>query len=502
MADRKSSVKRPGKPRKAVKQDFASCLPALRNALLHAQVVMQEGKRFAVALIVTGVPTAGRSETVNQFLEWMNPKHIKVHALQERKSVSRTHPPMWRFWNSLPARGEIAIYFTGWYEDYLRDSVFEPQKVQRHERRTIERIRQLESMLIRDKVRVVKVHLHIDPALQKQRVAELLADKATRWRITDEDRWLVRHSRKVDRSLQACIASTDSPVAPWHIVDGSEPDRRAFETGSLLLQEIEFAFKSSQKAPRKPASPDEGAAKPADEVVSYPSHQSGADLDDSDYEARLEKLQGRLALLTRERGFAKRGAVLAFEGMDAAGKGGAIRRLTGALDARQYTVVPVSAPSPEEIVRPYLWRFWRDVPQRGEITIYDRSWYGRVLVERVRDLTSTTDWRRAYDEINEFERQLTEHKLVVHKFWLVLGKDEQLKRFNARDADPLKVFKVDPEDWANRRFYDDYQRAASDMIRRTHTQHAPWTVVEADDKKYARLKVLEAVCQSIEHALD
>lgn len=491
-----------GKRGKAAKQDFASCLPALRDALLHAQVVMQEGKRFAVALIVTGVPTAGRSETVNQFLEWMNPKHIKVHALEERKRVSRTRPAMWRFWNSLPARGGIAIYFTGWYEDYLRDSVLEPKKAQRHERRAIERIRQLESMLIRDKVRVLKIHLHIDPVLQKQRVAKLMADKATRWRITSEDEWLVRHNRRVDRILEECIASTNSPVAPWHIVDGADPDRRAFETGSLLLQEIEFAFKSSQKSARKAASPDEVALKPADAVTLYPSHQSGPDIEDDEYDDRLEKLQGRLALLTREHAFAKRGAVLVFEGMDAAGKGGAIRRLTGALDARQYTVVPVSAPSSEEISRPYLWRFWRDVPQRGEITIYDRSWYGRVLVERVRDLASIADWRRAYDEINEFERQLAEHKLVVHKFWLVVGKDEQLSRFNERDKDPLKIFKVDSEDWANHGFFDDYQRAASDMIRRTSTQHAPWTIVEADDKKYARLKVLEAVCESIEHALD
>jgi polyphosphate kinase 2 (PPK2 family) len=162
----------------------------------------------------------------------------------------------------------------------------------------------------------------------------------------------------------------------------------------------------------------------------------------------------------------------------------------------------VSAPTPEEIARPYLWRFWREVPPRGEITIYDRSWYGRVLVERVRDLAAEADWRRAYDEINEFELQLAEHKIVVHKFWLVVGKEEQLARFNERDKDPLKAFKVDPEDWANRRYYDDYQRAASEMIQRTNTRHAPWTVIEADDKKFARLKVLETVCDSIERALD
>jgi len=188
--------------------------------------------------------------------------------------------------------------------------------------------------------------------------------------------------------------------------------------------------------------------------------------------------------------------------MDAAGKGGVIRRLTSALDARQYSVVSVSAPTPEESAHPYLWRFWRRIPDRGEITVFDRTWYGRVLVERVRDLTAENDWQRAYDEIKEFELQLVESGIVVHKFWLSVSKQEQLKRLKEREEDALKRFKVDPEDWANRRFYDDYQLAAHEMIRRTHTDYAPWTVVEGDDKRHARLKVLRAVCASIETALD
>ena len=483
--------------REAGKKDFASVLPPLRDALLKAQVLLQEDKPFAIALIVTGLPAAGRSETVNQFLEWLNPKHIKVHALEEPKKILRTRPPMWRFWTSLPARGEIAIYFTGWYEDYLLPALHDGKRAERHERRAIERIRQLEAMLIRDRVRVIKLHLHVDEKLQKERIKKLRHSKLSEWRVTDEDLWLARHYRKVDRVFRRCLEATSSPVAPWLMVDGSDHERRAFETGSLLLSEIELAVKRARQ-PIPVAKAVKAGASGADDVTIYPSHQAGEDVSDDDYAAELEKLQGRLALLTRERAFAKRGAVLAFEGMDAAGKGGAIRRLTGALDARQYSVIPVSAPSPEEAARPYLWRFWRAIPTRGEFSIYDRSWYGRVLVERVRDLASDADWRRAYDEINEFELQLSEHGLLVHKFWLVVGKDEQLRRFEERDNDPLKAFKVDPEDWANRRFYAEYQRAASDMIKRTDTKHAPWIVVEADDKKYARLKVLRATCEAIE----
>ena len=216
----------------------------------------------------------------------------------------------------------------------------------------------------------------------------------------------------------------------------------------------------------------------------------------------LEVLKGRFALLARRQRFKRHGAVFAFEGMDAAGKGGAIRRLTSALDARQYAVVPVSAPSTEERLYPYLWRFWKNIPRRGEIAIFDRSWYGRVLVERVRDLTPREDWQRAYDEIREFELQLAEHGFIVHKFWLQVSEDEQLKRLQARDNDKLKRFKVDPEDWENRRFYDQYQLAAREMIQRTDSAYAPWTVVEADDKKYARLKVLRRVCEAVEKRLD
>jgi len=212
-------------------------------------------------------------------------------------------------------------------------------------------------------------------------------------------------------------------------------------------------------------------------------------------------LQGRLARVSRKGRFARHAVVTAFEGMDAAGKGGAIRRITAALDARQYRVVPISAPSPEEIARPYLWRFWFHLPPSGNYTIFDRSWYGRVLVERVRGLAAPPDWQRAYDEINEFERQLAEHRTIVVKFWLSVSRQEQLERFRERDRNPLKRFKVDPEDWLNRRLWADYQRAAKEMIARTDTRHAPWTVVPADDKRASRLAVLRALCERIEDGL-
>jgi len=480
--------------RRLSKAAFEKRLPALRNSLLKAQTELHESKSAALVVIVSGLPTAGRSEVVNQFLEWLDPKHISVHAL--RRESARTKPPLWPYWNTLPARGEIAIHFIGWYDEYLQAALFSPKRARKSEARVIERIRKLEAMLPLDKVRILKLHLHVDKKTQRLRIAKLRANKMTRWRVTDEDRWLARHYEKVDKAVARCFRVTGTRQAPWHVVDGTDPQHRAFEAGTLLLKELEAALKTSADTGKhhwpQPVAADGKA---------FATHQQGASLEDAAYEHELESLQRRFALLTRKKAFAQRAGVFAFEGMDAAGKGGVIRRLTSALDARQYCVVSVSAPAPEELAHPYLWRFWRRVPDRGAITVFDRSWYGRVLVERVRDLTAEDDWQRAYDEIKEFELQLAQSGSVVHKFWLAVSKQEQLKRLQERDTDPLKRFKVDPEDWANRRFYAAYQGAAHEMIRRTHTDYAPWTVIEGDDKKYARLKVLRCVCESIERVL-
>ncbi|HEY5810274.1 MAG TPA: hypothetical protein VIT67_20040 [Povalibacter sp.] len=481
------------------REQYERVLPPLRDALLSAQKKMQDEKPFGLAVIVTGVPAAGRSEIVNEFLEWMDAKHIRVHALEKLAGVSQAWPAMWRYWSTLPARGEIAFYFMGWYEDYVHPAVRHPKKAKREQPRVVERIRQFEAMLPRDKVHVLKLHLTISRNLQKKRIHKLRADKLTRWRVTDEERWLARHYDRVSETARQCIQATNQPWAEWHLIDGTDPQSRTFAAGEALLGALErgLARKLQQRA--KAALPSVTPAKP--EKV-FPGRHEGKAVDDDIYDTELEQLRGRFALLTRRDRFREHGAVFAFEGMDAAGKGGAIRRLTSALDARQYNVIPVSAPTAEESSYPYLWRFWRHVPQQGGIAVFDRSWYGRVLVERVRGFAQRPDWQRAYDEINEFERQLDEHGFVVHKFWVVVSKEEQLKRFRERDDDKLKRYKVDPEDWKNRRYYGEYQLAAQEMIRRTGTEHAPWTVVEGDDKKYARLKVLRTVCEAIEKKLD
>lgn len=464
----------------------------LRDALLDMQRQLYQHKPCAVALIIVGMPTAGRSEVVNQLLEWLDPKRVQVHA-REPDCLAKRHPPLWRYWNALPPRGDIAIYFQGWYDEYLRAELL-GKKSRQHAPRMIERIRQLETMLLADGMRVLKLYLQVGRKEQRERLAKLRDSKTTRWRVTKEDRWLAHRYHRVRRVMEECMRRTHSDEAPWHVIDGSDSKQRVIDAGELLREQLQAGLRRQRVA----ASGDWPSEVPSTAVKSAATEPM---LSDEDYERELERLQGRLALVVRKGRFGRRGAVLAFEGMDASGKGGTIRRITAALDARQYQVVPVSAPTPEELSFPYLWRFWRRVPARDQIAIFDRSWYGRVLVERVRDLTAEVDWQRAYAEICEFELQLAEAGRVVHKFWMAVGKDEQLKRLQERADDPLKRYKVDPEDWANRRFYDAYQIAATEMLERTHSEHAPWTVVEADDKRYARLKVLRTVVEAIEQAL-
>ena len=473
-------------------RDYRSLVPELRDALLAAQIDTRKLAKFSVAVIVTGVPTAGRTETVNKLIEWLDPKYVTVRAFGEDDEDDE-YPVMWRYWRALPAFGRIAFYFWGWYGDYMHSALDDSQQAKRRTVRQLERIRRLEAMLSADGVRVVKIHLDLDADTQRKRLKKLRADKLTRWRVTDDDLRLARHHKAVRKAIERCLAASEQRAARWNLIEGADEDYREVRAGEVVRDEMLLGLERAQKTAQVRASK---VAK----VAPLPRPRIPKVTDD-EYDDELERLQARLALLTRRAKFRKYGLVLAFEGMDAAGKGGAIRRITHALDARQYQVVPVSAPTAEERSYPYLWRFWRDVPARGHIAIFDRSWYGRVLVERVRGFAAPADWRRAYDEICEFERELLEHDLIVAKFWLQVSKAEQLRRFKERDEDKLKRFKVDPEDWTNRTFYDAYQAAAGEMVMRTNTRQARWHVVPADDKKSARLYVIRTVCETIEAGL-
>ncbi|MDP1716731.1 MAG: polyphosphate:AMP phosphotransferase, partial [Burkholderiales bacterium] len=325
-------------------------------------------------------------------------------------------------------------------------------------------------------------------------------DPKTRWRVTDIEWKYFKIYNKFVKVCEPFLRKTSTGEAPWIVVAGADPRYRALTVGRHLLAAMR------ERLDEKPVKRLPGKTPPllpaADNLNVLRALKLDQPLTKADYGKQLEKWQGRLNVLSRHPRFKNISVVMVFEGNDAAGKGGAIRRLTGALDARSYHSVPVAAPTEEERAQPYLWRFWRHVPRHGRITIFDRSWYGRVLVERVEGFCSEGDWMRAYTEINDFEQQLTRQNIVVVKYWLAISKDEQLRRFKAREKVAFKHFKITADDWRNRKKWNDYELAICDMVDRTSTSIAPWTLVEANNKYYARLKVLKTLCQSIESALE
>ncbi|HQV11433.1 MAG TPA: polyphosphate:AMP phosphotransferase [Nitrospira sp.] len=481
------------------KAEYEVLVPQLRTALLDAQFDLQQLKEFAVVLLVNGVDGAGKGETVNLLNEWMDPRHIVSHAFEAPTEEERERPFMWRFWRALPPKGKIGILFGNWYTEPLRNRVFKRTKKAELDQR-LDEINRFETMLVREGVLLIKLWFHLTREAQKQRLKSLEKNPETRWRVTERDWLFFENYDRFHSVAERMLRHTSTGHAPWIIVDGGDQRYRSLLAARTLLEAMQRRLKAAEQKwlPRATAAPLPPAIDTRNLLNSL---QLDRPLGKADYQAALAGLQGRLALLTRLPEFASRSVVLVFEGVDAAGKGGAIRRLTAALDARQYRVVPVAAPSEEESAQPYLWRFWRQLPRQGKLVIFDRSWYGRVLVERVEGYCSEADWMRAFGEINDFEDQLIEAGAIVLKFWLSISKEEQLRRFREREAEPHKRYKITPEDWRNRERWDDYERAVCDMIDRSSTENAPWTLVEANNKYYARIKVLETVCDRIEAAL-
>ncbi|HNL81479.1 MAG TPA: phosphate--AMP phosphotransferase, partial [Agitococcus sp.] len=335
---------------------------------------------------------------------------------------------------------------------------------------------------------------------QKQRLEQLEKDPKTRWRVTEQDWQHFKQYDKFKEVSESVLRETSTAEAPWIVVEGEDANYRSLTVGKLILQEIK------QRLAQQPKVMTQSDAAPLLPPIDNLQLLDTLDLDKSyskkDYQEDLEKWQGKLNLLSRHPKFKEHSVIAVFEGNDAAGKGGSIRRITAALDARQYTIIPIAAPSEDERVQPYLWRFWRHIPRKGRFSIFDRSWYGRVLVERVEGYCQEHEWLRAYSEINDFEQQLVEHGAIVVKFWLAISKEEQLKRFQEREQIGFKRFKITEEDWRNRDKWDNYVHAVGDMVERTSTDIAPWTLVEANNKYYARIKVLKTLCEAIEKALD
>lgn len=483
---------------KISKEIWKKEVPELREALLDAQLDLLQTKKFPVIILVAGVDCAGKGETVNILNEWMDPRHVETHALRDLTDEELERPQMFRYWRVLPPKGKIGIFIGTWYSAPLVENVYGTIKNAELDQR-LERISRFEKMLCNEGALVLKFWLHLSREEQKKRLTYLEKDQKTRWRVTDKDWQNYKLYGKFRKVSERMLRSTSTAESPWIIVEGTDPRYRYLTIGKAILN----AMRQRLDAPEPPRheEPIPPIMPTIDDLLILRTLDMSKKINKSDYLDQLEKHQGKLNLLTRHADFNKLSVIVVFEGNDAAGKGGSIRRITQALDARQYRVIPVAAPTEEERAQPYLWRFWRNIPRKGRFAIFDRSWYGRVLVERVEGYCDRSDWMRAYGEINDFEEQLVRNKTVVVKFWLSITQQEQLRRFKEREKIGFKRFKITDEDWRNREKWSEYELAVCDLIDRTSTEIAPWTLVEANDKNYARIKVMKTLCERIEQAL-
>ncbi|WP_304640607.1 polyphosphate:AMP phosphotransferase [Pseudomonas sp.] len=465
----------------------------LTEALLEAQFDLRQSRRGPVLVVISGNDFAGKAEAIYAFYERLDNRHLHTRAYALPEGIDRRMPRMWRYWRSLPPAGDVGFYLGSWYHQPLmklaRDQISEAAF-----RQEMDRINSFERLLASRGTAIVKLWLHLTPEHHKHTQLDLHERETVAMRewgdfsATDYER--VRESARL---MMECTSNTE---APWVRVESLDPRARDLRIAEILLEHIQRAGTTDEQAEPATTQWTQSQANRSAEL------DYSLSLDKAEYETLLEQYQNRLRELVRHPRFKRRSLLVVFEGTDAAGKGGAIRRITQCLDPRYLRVHGTSAPTEEERAHPYLWRFWKRIPGPGTVVIFDRSHYGRVLVERVEKLIPDACWQASYAEINDFETQLAESGTLVVKFWLAITEAEQLKRFEARDASPLKRYKLTEEDWRNRKQWDAYQLAMNDMIDHTSTAQAPWHLVPAEDKRYARVETLRILCKMLEEHLE
>lgn len=485
---------------KLSREEFDERVPALHTALLKLQRRLQSS-RHAVLIVISGVEGAGKGGVVNRLNEWFDARGIRTTAFWEETDEQAMRPRFWRFWRALPPRGSIGILFGSWYTQPIIDRVYDRIDEAEYERR-LQEIVEFERLLTSDGTIIIKLWFHLArDKVQKALKADAKHKPQQQRRVDPYTKKFVREFDAFVTVSEQAIRSTDKGTAPWHVVEAADVQYRDFTTGQIVHDSLQAVLDRAAPANRRAAARRPQAATNGTGLTVLDALNLQQSLDEKRYKAELTKWQNRLNALTWQAHQQRRSVVLVFEGWDAAGKGSTIRRITQAVDARLYQVISVAAPTDEECAHHYLWRFWRHLPMAGYLRIYDRSWYGRVLVERVEQLTPAQDWQRGYTEINLFEQQLCEHGIVLLKFWLHLSPDEQLRRFKEREQTPWKQYKITHEDWRNRDRWNDYRHAVNDMVQHTSTAVAPWHLVAAEDKKFCRIEVLKTVCKTLKQAL-
>lgn len=480
------------------KQAYKTLMDELKPQLV---LLQQEVKRLGIPVVILfeGPRAAGKVTALAELILHFDPRGFRVHSTREPEPTDLRMPWLWRFAKKAPARGSITLFDNSWYFGMRLE---QSKKRGRNYPGYIRDINAFERQLADDGCLILKYFLFISKKEQKKRLGRLAASKATRWQVTTQDIDYLKNYKRNRELMDGVLQSTDTQWAPWHVIPATCKRYARAAVMQSVAGELKRAI-ATKEAKEKlfesvPAQRTVFRLLPARGIETY---DLGLTVADEEYRREKKKLQTRLRDLHSMLYSKKVPMILCFEGNDAAGKGGNIKRIARALDPRGYAVIPTGAPSPGELSHQYLWRFLHGLPRTGHISIFDRTWYGRVLVERVEGLIPESILPRSYDEINEFEYMLHKWGAVILKFWVAASKDEQLLRFEARQAAPEKQWKITEEDWRNREKWDAYQTAINDMFRHTNTDFAPWTVVESNSKQYARLKTLRAVTEAIEQTL-
>lgn len=464
------------------------------DRMAHLRIRMGELQRkckelgIPVTIVFEGFEAAGKGTMINRMIQPLDPRGFQVYTMEKEYEEDKRHPYLWRYHTKMPAKGRIHIFDHSWYQG-LTGGVL-----------TAEEVRLYEKQFTDDGVVLIKFFLGITKKEQKKRLEALEESKSTKWRVTKKD-WEKNkgYDGWMDR-YDSMIVQTDTPNAPWTIVEAMDKKYAICKIMTTVTGCLEEAIDRKEKG----TTPGEYAESPLTDDLRNGVLQGvdlSLDLTPEEYKAKKKDLQKRLGILHNEMYLKRVPVILAFEGWDAGGKGGAIKRITQSIDPRGYEVVPVASPNDIEKAHHYLWRFWEKFPKDGHMAIFDRTWYGRVLVERIEGFATEQEWRRAYAEINNMEANLAGAGAVVLKFWMHIDKDEQAQRFKQRQETPEKQWKITDEDWRNRDKWDEYEKAVDEMIVRTSTKEAPWHIIEANSKLYARIKVMEIVVEALEKAL-
>ncbi|MBQ9940965.1 MAG: polyphosphate:AMP phosphotransferase [Clostridia bacterium] len=481
------------------KEEYLCLMEPLRQKIQTlGQLVKSE--KIPVIIIFEGWGASGKGSFISDIIENLDPRHFKVYSIDAPTDTEKRMPPLWRFWSRIPSSGQIALFDRSWYYDVSVgkiDNNIDDETADEY----INNIRIFERQLTDNGYLVIKLFLHIGKEEQAKRFIKLKSDFSTAWRVVDRD---IKRHKKYEAHFKAfdnMLSLTNTDYAPWTVVEANDRKFARVKIFNTIISRVEEMIEKKKQE----HSTSEDIPSPKHNVIKMPLISEislDKSIDPAEYKEILREEQAKLRTLHNIIYQRKIPIIIVYEGWDAAGKGGNIKRIAQALDPRGYEVVPISAPSHVELAHHYMWRFWNNLPKTGHIQIFDRSWYGRVMVERIEKYTPPHIWKLAYNEICEFEKYLYDWGAIIVKFWIHIDKDEQLRRFEHRQNTPEKRWKITDEDWRNREKWEQYEMCCNDMLKYTSTEYAPWTVIESNDKKYARIKAIKTLINAIEERLE